>query len=446
VQGVQIQLRFRDTTNPIVVGHGVSDFIGRVSLRVPAASYEVIVTGHGFRSTDVLAGSGDPIRPEGGPVEVVVGQSNQQGVFGATKDDVFRQAEANHLAGLLSQIQWCKYVIPETFTSPRKQFRDENADPDDTFSNLALQEFSAVYKGGSRVDWLLLATDPDPDYGVAVVRTTEGLIWFDDFTGTGSLDGYNGWTVQHGTINITAGVVDPTNESWGEKAFTFPSSEEIIVQANLLGDFPAIVVGNATNPTGGARIFTLSGASGYYQRHRNNLDRFELFRANDSSYTSGIIKTGGVDPASNWNTNRIVIEKGSGTTRIISGWYSSNIGGSEGDSGTLTQFDTDYTDASAPAADQFTHIQLDFNDGVPGADAVFVCGRNIVINGLPSGWKVRLNTDAPVTESGGSVTYNVDDYQLPVATLKILNAADITQATFNEASGIWGGDVYQVFA
>jgi hypothetical protein len=443
VQGVQAQLRFRDTDSTLIVAHGVSNANGKISLRAPSASYELNVIGHGFRASDIYSGSSLPVGPEGGPVEIVVGQSNRQNVFGEFKDDIGREAEFNYLKGLVSQIQWVKFVIPEMFTTIRKEFRDETADPDDTFSNLALQEFSRIYKGGSSLNHVLLATDPSPEFGTTIFRTTEGLIWKDTFTGTGSLDSYNGWTVGHGTINRTSGVVDPTNESWARKDFTFPASEEIIAQCNLINEFAAFMVGNV-GTTGAARLFNMSDGSGYYMRHRDNLNQYELFSASDSGLTQR--KTGGDDPGSTtWNANRIVIEL-SGTDRVVSAWHSTDIGGSEADSGTLSQVGTDYTDTSPPAASEFTQFAIDFTDGDEGADVAFICGRNIQVNGLPTGWKVKLDADSPVTESGGSVTFNVDARQLPVLVLKVLNVADVVQVQFTDVDDIWGGDIFQVFA
>lgn len=86
----------------------------------------------------------------------------------------------------------------------------------------------------------------------------------------------------------------------------------------------------------------------------------------------------------------------------------------------------------------------------------FLCGRNIVVTGIPSGHKIQLDSRAAVVESGGAVTIDVDTFELPAVSLKLLSPADalidtITpdatlgrQAGNNAGGGIWGGDVYLV--
>ena len=75
-----------------------------------------------------------------------------------------------------------------------------------------------------------------------------------------------------------------------------------------------------------------------------------------------------------------------------------------------------------------------------------MCGRNVTVNNLPTGFKVKLDGDSAVVESGGSGTINVDSRILPYGTMSVLNASDelqssliITSATLSDG---WGGDIY----
>jgi cytoskeletal protein CcmA (bactofilin family) len=75
-------------------------------------------------------------------------------------------------------------------------------------------------------------------------------------------------------------------------------------------------------------------------------------------------------------------------------------------------------------------------------DECFLCGRNIVVTGLPTGWKVQVDARTAVVESGGSVTIDVDTWALPATTIKVLDGADVEQGTLTPSGGIFGGDIY----
>jgi len=82
------------------------------------------------------------------------------------------------------------------------------------------------------------------------------------------------------------------------------------------------------------------------------------------------------------------------------------------------------------------------------ADNVFICGRNISVVGLDTGYKMRLMGGAAVTrsvvvESGGTASLNVDSLALPMDRLEVLDGSDIIVASFDSASYIWGGDEFK---
>lgn len=77
-------------------------------------------------------------------------------------------------------------------------------------------------------------------------------------------------------------------------------------------------------------------------------------------------------------------------------------------------------------------------------DEFFVCGVEITVTGIPTGWKIRIDSRPAAVESGGSVTIDVTTWALPATTIRLFDVDDVEQATLSPASGIWGGDVYAV--
>jgi len=76
------------------------------------------------------------------------------------------------------------------------------------------------------------------------------------------------------------------------------------------------------------------------------------------------------------------------------------------------------------------------------ADEWFVCGRNVVVSGLPVGWKAQIDARSAVVETDGVVTFNVDAWALPAGTLKVLDGGDVLRDQVAPAGGVWGGDTY----
>ena len=79
-------------------------------------------------------------------------------------------------------------------------------------------------------------------------------------------------------------------------------------------------------------------------------------------------------------------------------------------------------------------------------DEYIVQGTEVIVTDLPSGFKARLDDDAAVAESGGTVRINVKTRALPFAIMSVLNAdnevvAQISPQSASLSDG-WGGDVY----
>ncbi len=71
-------------------------------------------------------------------------------------------------------------------------------------------------------------------------------------------------------------------------------------------------------------------------------------------------------------------------------------------------------------------------------------GGPIVVTGLPTGYKVQIDSRTAVTESGGSVSIDAILWALPATTLKVLTAGDVEVETITPGGGIWQGDEYSV--
>jgi len=73
-----------------------------------------------------------------------------------------------------------------------------------------------------------------------------------------------------------------------------------------------------------------------------------------------------------------------------------------------------------------------------------LCGQKIVVTGIPTGWKIQIDSRSAVTESGGEVSINVQTWNLPATTIKLLDDGDVEQDSLTPSGGIFGGDVYVI--
>lgn len=115
---------------------------------------------------------------------------------------------------------------------------------------------------------------------------------------------------------------------------------------------------------------------------------------------------------------------------------------------------TDGTDLSKPFTNKlatFTdspqrlssgELYIFSNTGPITIDEFIAQGRNLVINGVPTGWKGQVGTETAVVESGGVVTIDVDLLNTPQTTLKVLTSGDAEQASLTLTDDIWGGDIF----
>lgn len=73
-----------------------------------------------------------------------------------------------------------------------------------------------------------------------------------------------------------------------------------------------------------------------------------------------------------------------------------------------------------------------------------LCGRNVTVSGVPSGWKVKLIGGAlsmtPQVSDGTPVVVNVDTFPLPLTGIEIYDDEDNLNGSYS--GDVWGGDEY----
>lgn len=76
-------------------------------------------------------------------------------------------------------------------------------------------------------------------------------------------------------------------------------------------------------------------------------------------------------------------------------------------------------------------------------DLIVTSARLITINGLPTGYKIRVGTlVSSMAMSGTATTLDLAGTQLPAAKVEILDPVNMVVATIIPSDGVWGGDVY----
>lgn len=80
------------------------------------------------------------------------------------------------------------------------------------------------------------------------------------------------------------------------------------------------------------------------------------------------------------------------------------------------------------------------------ADYMFICGLDIEVTNLPSGFKARalgpITSRSAVVESAGTASMRVNSWALPITSIEILNGADVSQEVITPVDGVFGGDKY----
>lgn len=271
---------------------------------------------------------------------------------------------------------------------------------------------------------------------VSISRVTSGLVFRDDFDrGDGSTIG-NGWSEQEdssATLQIVSQQVKSTSGAGALKAIyrTSPAlPDDVIIQCNMSTDNNGQQVGpfiRGTTPTNYVgynltqHIYD-TGNNFLYLKEGTTTQAYWV----DTTYNRG-----------DWVGVRLVGEL-SGSSYLLRG-YSGLLSGST-DLGVDLPQRVSWADTTSVFTDTTWGIII--NRGVSYADTFFVCGRNVTVTNVPSGYKVQVDSRTAVVSDGSDVVVDVDGWALPCTTIKVLDATDTELASLTPSGGIYGGDVY----
>lgn len=271
-----------------------------------------------------------------------------------------------------------------------------------------------------------------------ITRTTEGFVFRDQFDAADqTLDGYNSWEEgDPGSYDIVSNIVEARWASNGRRrAMRDMGSDHgsVIVQHNAVRNSDAYLTVIRLNAT------SLTSLATSYQINVKDGSDWRIVKSG-----TGVIATGGSVPGTGTIVGvRFVLETTNGGDDADLRAYQS---GTLDDLQDLTEdfsLQVSVSDTDRPTG---TYYGFEHGDGSSAADAdadeFFICGRNIKVTGLPTGWKVQVDSRAAVEESGGEVEIDVDEWALPATTVKVLDDEDAEQASITPGSGVWGGDEY----
>lgn len=262
-----------------------------------------------------------------------------------------------------------------------------------------------------------------------------GLLLRDDFDRPNQSGLGNGWSVTTAnSIDISGNLAVAAGQ-----AIAFRSDialpDNLIIHANLKGDFPGVMVHFNNGANDASDPFT-TGSEGYILRHRNNLNRHE----GHEYILDPRQVNGGGDPGNTlFAANRIRVEK-SGANRILRFYATNSLAGSDTD--TAVALFGSFTDTSPLAALEFGFSLL-ASGNVCGL--FWMCGADVRVTGLPTGFGARIDGGATVLEVGGIATIDVDGLLLPFALLEVLDdlgSVVASNAPVDFLSGGWGGETY----
>lgn len=261
---------------------------------------------------------------------------------------------------------------------------------------------------------------------VLLSRTTDGLVLRDQFNRANNVAVGNGW------IEITPANAELASNQlkWtggtNVRRQTPAQPDELIIQINFNG-FTSVIGARSENAVAGYNLEKFSGT--WFLR----------------KYVGGSIVQSDTlsETTSDWNTHRLVLEP-SGDDLLVRAYAALAIADgadlSNDVSLKMSFTDTSPVVNSSPTDGMLLAMVTPSVDSF--GDEFFLCGRNVVVSGLKTGQKVQIDSHTAVSESGGSVTIDVDTFALPATDIKILSSSDVELTTLTPSAGIWGGDVY----
>lgn len=139
---------------------------------------------------------------------------------------------------------------------------------------------------------------------------------------------------------------------------------------------------------------------------------------------------------------RLVLEDNGPTNNILTGRVTPALANLQDLTEDFTAASVTITDSTSPIAvtgNTTDYAILTVNNVL--MDKFMLMGRGIVINTVPTGWKISIDGGVTkVAEVAGTVAFNVDTAFLPRTTMKAYNAADVQKDAFS--GFVYGGSVF----
>ena len=278
---------------------------------------------------------------------------------------------------------------------------------------------------------------------MSITRDVDGLIDSDDFNrangtvGGGWTEGTPGnWGLDRGGGNYLAhtdnAIYDPTGV-WKVSSPVLPAPPYVI-QVNARN------IETGANP-GAAYLLVegvVAGDTEYQWGMEGGNRNFNLRKRNaggDDWFEDG---TGWSD--NTWYGLRLMVTE-SGGDITLKGHATAALTDREDLSKAFVLLEQ-HTDIAALPPQSGTYYGFAAYDGVDFDNYFLFRGFNLVVTGLPTGYKIKIDGRSAVAESGGTVTIDVSLWALPATTIKVLTAGDVEVDTLTPSGGIWGGDEY----
>lgn len=282
-----------------------------------------------------------------------------------------------------------------------------------------------------------------------ITRSTVGLAFRDPFTRGNSAAVGGGWdesVAGDGTMAIVSNHVNKPGAGFAVAYRDGGTQEPLKVDA--------IVQLNANYASAGTyntftdiRTDLKDVGAGFEDRYAQSVNRsstqHRFDRHINGAVTDSIINT--FDPNITVRGQRIITEVDGGNLKIR-GKVTASLSGLtdltekfDQDAGGWEFIDTSPIPLSGDTLDYFFLMQ----NGSGDVDEFISMGRNIVINDVPTDWKVVIDGGTPIVSTGVPIVIDVDEEPLPFTLLEITDDLDVLQDSITPSGGGFGGDVYE---
>lgn len=280
---------------------------------------------------------------------------------------------------------------------------------------------------------------PEGSFDYSIERTTSGLVVEDDFDRPDSDDLDNNWTEFNESASTQLRI--ETNQvlaaAAARRLVGLQPTDQVGDDEDVVAQINAIINSAVSDNLAGVRLRSSSLTNGYNFRMDTRSGGVWGIVRNSST----IIASSTSDPPARneWRGLRAVIE---GT--VLRLYATDPLADGEDLSEDFVLRTS--VDDSGSIIDNANRIGFDRDAiGVECLfDTFFVCGREITVTGIPTGWKIQVDARSAVTETGGSVAIDIETWALPATEIKLLDETDAEQASLTPSGGIYGGDVYEV--